>query len=57
MQALEVYSFHLQKLEGGYRFTCVVPVAGERRKIEADGLSEAEAIDLALTRAESRRGG
>ena len=57
MKALSVSSFHLQKLEGGYRFTCVVPVAGERRKIEADGLTEAEAIDLALSRAEARRGG
>src|SRR5262249_31633324 len=57
MDALTVSSFHLQKLEGGFRFTCVVPIAGERRKIEADGLTEAEAIDLALTRAESRRGG
>jgi hypothetical protein len=55
MESLSVSSFHLQKLEGGFRFTCVVPVAGERRKIEADGLTEAEAIDLALTRAESRR--
>ncbi len=57
MEALTVSSFHLQKLDGGFRFTCVVPVAGERRKIEADGLTEAEAIDLALTRAEARRGG
>src|SRR5690242_17549425 len=29
MTALSVSSFHLQKLEGGFRFTCVVPSAGE----------------------------
>jgi hypothetical protein len=56
MESLAVVSFHLQKLTGGFRFTCVVPAAGsERRKIEADGLTEAEAIDLALTRAEARQ--
>ena len=56
MEALTVSSFHLQKLDGGFRFTCVIPLANERVKIEADGLTEAEAIDLALSRAESRRG-
>lgn len=57
MEALKVASFNLQKLEGGFRFICVVPINGERRKIEADGVNEAEAIDLALGRAEARRGG
>src|SRR5438034_8071658 len=32
MEALTVSSFHLQKLDGGFRFTCVVPLANEDRK-------------------------
>jgi hypothetical protein len=56
LQAMSVTSFHLQKISGGYRFAVVVSTAGgERRKIECDGESDAEAIELALNRAERER--
>lgn len=50
---LRVTKFHSQRVPGGYRFTCVLP-GNPGVRIEADGLTEAEAIDLALSRAEKR---
>ena len=54
LQRLEITSFHLQKLpEGGFRFSCAVPMAGGTRKVEAEAIDEVDAIDRALTRAEN----
>jgi hypothetical protein len=56
VQALGLSSFHLQKLaEGGFRFVCLVPTKAGDRRVAFDSLSEAEAIDRALTQAESLR--
>jgi hypothetical protein len=53
LEALNITKFHVQRVPGGFRFSCVLPGAPGVR-IEADGLTEAEAIELALNRAESR---
>ena len=53
LEALKITRFHLQRVPAGFRFTCVVPGIPHVR-IEADGTTEAEAIDLALSRAETR---
>jgi hypothetical protein len=56
LDALSVATFHLQKrAEGGFRFTCVVDNAGQRRKFEAEGENEAEAIDQTLRLAEGAK--
>lgn len=56
LERVSASSFHLQKVSTGFRFSCVVPnAAGERRRVEAEAASEAEAIDRALALAE--RGG
>lgn len=54
LDALKITRFHMQRVPGGFRFTCVVPGSPGIR-IEADGLTESEAIDLALSRAESKQ--
>jgi hypothetical protein len=54
MGRLHVTSFHSQRIPGGFRFICVVP--GERnRQVEAEAVNEADAIDRALTQAETTR--
>lgn len=56
VQALRLTSFHLQKLaEGGFRFVCLVPTQAGERRVEAEALTEAGAIDQALTQAEALR--
>jgi len=56
IQSLSLTSFHMQKLpEGGFRFVCFVPTQSGDRRIEAESLTEAEAIDRALAQAESLR--
>lgn len=56
VQALGLSSFHLQKLpEGGFRFVCLVPTKNGDHRIQAESISEAEAIERALTQAESLR--
>lgn len=56
IQTLSLTSFYMQKLpEGGFRFVCFVPTRTGDRRIEAESLTEAEAIDRALTHAESLR--
>ncbi|MCX7699807.1 MAG: HPF/RaiA family ribosome-associated protein [Gemmataceae bacterium] len=54
LDALKITRFHMQRVPGGFRFTCVIPGSPGIR-IEADGLTESEAIDLALSRAESKQ--
>ena len=51
LDALSVATFHLQKVAGGVRFTCVVAKGGERRKFEAEAQTDADAIDAALRQA------
>lgn len=54
LHRLDVTSFHLQKLpDGGFRFSCVVPTQAGARKVEAESVGEADAIDQALGRAEA----
>jgi hypothetical protein len=58
LRALEAVGFHLDRLpEGGYRFTCWVPAAqaGRTSRVEAMAATEAEAVRLALERAERAR--
>ena len=45
---------HGEKVEGGYRFTCLLPTAESQRshRIEALAASEGEAVRLALDRCE-----
>ncbi len=52
MERLHVTSFHSQRIPGGFRFICVVP-GRPNREVQAEAASESEAIDQALTRAES----
>jgi hypothetical protein len=46
--------FQVQKLEGRYRFTCLLPTgqAGRNHRIEAEASTEADAVQLALAKAE-----
>jgi len=49
---LKATSFHLQKVAGGYRFSCIVPTsAGERRTVAGEARNEAAAINQALVQA------
>lgn len=49
LEAAGAASCHLQKTPRGFRFSCAVPTAnGQRRRLEAEAESEAEAIDAAL---------
>jgi hypothetical protein len=53
-------SFHLERLAPeGYRFTCLLPTANANRshRVEAVAATEAEAVQLALNRAEQWAGG
>lgn len=45
--------FHLEKLESGWRFTCLLPARepGKQRRIDAEAATEAEAVRVALERA------
>lgn len=52
--------FHVEKLDaGGYRFTCLLPTRqpGRTHRVETVAASEAEAIRLALAKAEEWAGG
>ncbi len=52
--------FHVEKLDaGGYRFTCLLPTAqrGHTHRVETVAATEAEAVHLALARAEAWAGG
>ncbi len=53
LRRLKIASFQLQKLPNGqgFRFICALP-GGPRRQVQADAVSEAEAIDQALAQAE-----
>ena len=53
LQQLQVTSFHAQKLaDGGFRFGCVVPTATGPKKVEAEAVTEVDAINWALSHAE-----
>ena len=54
LQRLHAVSFHSQRIPGGFRFTCALP-GGVGRQLQAAAANEADAIDEALTRAESMR--
>jgi hypothetical protein len=52
--------FHVEKLNaGGYRFTCLLPTSqrGHTHRVETVAATEAEAVHLALARAEEWAGG
>jgi hypothetical protein len=56
LEALSISSFHLQKIDGGFRFTCMVPAPnGKRNKVEAEAEFESDAIEQALTLAQRPR--
>jgi hypothetical protein len=48
--------FYLEKLDSGWRFTCLLPTAeaGKQRRIDVEAASEAEAVQVALERAEKK---
>lgn len=48
--------FHLEKLDNGWRFTCLLPTAeaGKQRRIDVEAATEAEAVQAALERAEKK---
>jgi hypothetical protein len=53
LSRLSVTSFQSEKLaNGGFKFTCVLPSLDFPHRIEAEALTEAEAIDQALRQAE-----
>lgn len=54
LRELGSQSYQLQRTPEGYRFTCLLPTAHPDRtqRIEAQGATEAEAVRLALARAE-----
>src|SRR5579871_6674697 len=53
LATLSVASFHVQKAPSGFRCTIVVPSGnGERRKIECEAETDADAIEQALAQAE-----
>lgn len=52
--------FHLERLDaGGYRFTCLLPTSqrGRTHRVETVAATEADAIHLALAKAEEWAGG
>ena len=52
--------FHVEKLDGGgYRFTCLLPTSqrGRTHRVETVAATEADAIHLALAKAEEWAGG
>lgn len=53
LRRLKIASFQLQKLPNGqgFRFICALP-GGPGRQVQADAVTEAEAIDQALAQAE-----
>jgi hypothetical protein len=53
LQRLKIASFHLQKLPNaqGFRFICALP-GGPGKQVQAEALTESEAIDQALAQAE-----
>jgi hypothetical protein len=53
LQRLKIASFHLQKLPNaqGFRFICALP-GGPGKQVQAEALTEVEAIDQALAQAE-----
>lgn len=55
MERLNVTSFQLDRVSAGFRFTCVVPTANGPKRLNADAITEAEAIQQALARAEVLR--
>jgi hypothetical protein len=53
LNRLSITSFRSEKQpDGSFRFTCVVPALDRPKKIEAEAINEADAIDQALRQAE-----
>jgi len=60
LDRLNAVYFHLEKVDaGGYRFTCLLPTTqrGRTHRVETVAATEADAIHLALAKAEEWAGG
>jgi hypothetical protein len=51
LQELGAVGFSLERVAKGCRFSCLLPCAGRRERVEAEADNEAEAVRLCLERA------